>query len=105
MAIVPVEMTAKEIKKELKKEQMKAKKKNDAEGADKEDNGEIEEEADNVEKEAEKEEKDEAPKIKLKTRKYRWENTNKLLNVQIDQNKEDQASQESGQKSLANIDP
>ena len=36
-------------------------------------------------------------KIKLKTRKYRWENTNKLLNVEIDQNPE--PVQASAQKS------
>lgn len=41
------------------------------------------------------------PKIKLKTRKYRWDNTNKLLNVEIDRDKHEQQSapQESAQMS------
>lgn len=57
-----------------------------------------EEDQPNAEQE-EDEDKDKVPKIKLKTRRYRWENTNKLLNVEIDQNKYEQTAQDSAQKS------
>lgn len=57
------------------------------------------------EEEAEKEDpEDKAPKIKLKTRRYRWENTNKLLNVEIDQPKERQTVSDSAQKSSIVLD-
>ena len=69
---------------------MKAKKKNSA--------TDLCSEEEQVEQE-EDEEKDKVPKIKLKTRRYKWENTNKLLNVEIDQNKQEQTAQDSAQKS------
>lgn len=96
--IVPVEMTAKEIK----KQNQKAKKKNGSASpemgtATVDDLGlEIDDnvpDADGEENVVDSNEPDAAdsnlPKIKLKTRKYVWTNTNKLLNVEIDRTKED----------------
>ena len=117
--IVPVEMTAKEIKKHAQRVKKRKESNASPEGgtatADElcisevvdqiaDGDEEVEEEEDVKEEEAES---SAVPKIKLKTRKYRWDNTNKLLNVEIDKSKEErqqeakEAAPEGGQSLVA----